>query len=438
MPPAPEPTEATLRAALAHRQRQIEAIRTISEAIFSQTPIDDLLREALTVAMETIGAGAGSVQLHDPDHNMLVFRYVVGPAAEQLQDFAIPTSQGISGRVFRTGQPDISSDARDNPDFNRDIDSQTGFVTHAMATVPIKRRGASPLGVMQVLNFERQYDIYDVETLEVIAGQVANTIEAARLEQQGRKAAMVNFIGDLSHDIKNMLTPIQTGVWTLDPMLREMFDNLDRAARDAPPAVRTHIGQATELTRESYEWILQNALDAAERVQNRTKEIADAVKGVSTPPRFERENFNEACQEVISALQLVAHDAQVDLIADLDPALPSVEFDHKQIYNALYNLVNNAIPETPEGGQITLRTRALSPDKSEFLCEVSDTGNGMPPEICEKLFTDEAVSTKPGGTGLGTRIVGDIVKRHHGTIGVQSEVGQGTTFTLLLPLKQGS
>ena len=437
MPSAPETTEETLRASLTHRERQIEAIRTISEAIFSQTSLDDLLREALTVAMDTIGAGAGSVQLHDADHDMLVFRYVVGPASEQLQDFAIPTSQGIAGRVFRTGKPDISSDAQGNPDFNREVDSQTGFTTHAMATVPIKRRGASPLGVMQVLNFERQYDIYDVETLEVIAGQVANTIEAARLEQQGRKAAMVNFIGDLSHDIKNMLTPIQTGVWTLDPMLREMFDNLERTARNAPPELQTHIGQATELTRESYEWILQNALDAAERVQTRTKEIADAVKGVSTPPRFERENFNGACEEVIDALRLVAHDAQVELIADLDPALPPVEFDHKQIYNALYNLVNNAIPETPEGGQITLRTRALSPNKSEFLCEVSDTGNGMPPEIRQKLFTDEAVSTKPGGTGLGTRIVGDIVKRHHGTIGVDSELGKGTTFTLLLPLKQG-
>ena len=347
------------------------------------------------------------------------------------------TTQGIAGRVFRTGAPDITSEASDNPDFNGEIDSRTGFTTHAMATVPIKRRGGAPIGVMQVLNFERQYDVYDVETLEVIAGQVASAIESARLEQQGRKAAMVNFIGDLSHDIKNMLTPIQTGVWTLDPMLREMFDKIERATLQLPHDARAGMDEATDLTRQSYEWILQNALDAAERVQGRTKEIADAVKGVSTPPRFEKDNFNEACQEVISALRLVAHDAQVELIADLDPALPPVEFDHKQIYNALYNLVNNAIPETPEGGQITLRTRALSPSNDQFLVEICDTGVGMPPAIREKLFTDEAVSTKPGGTGLGTRIVGDIVKRHHGTIGVQSAVGEGTTFTLLLPLKQG-
>ncbi len=113
-----------------------------------------------------------------------------------------------------------------------------------------------------------------------------------------------------------------------------------------------------------------------------------------------------------------------------------VEFDRKQIYNALYNLVNNAIPETPEGGIITLLTRALSARDGNFLVEVSDTGRGMPENVREKLFTDEAISTKPGGTGLGTRIVADIVRRHHGHIAVKSEIGVGTTFTVLLPLRQ--
>jgi signal transduction histidine kinase len=132
----------------------------------------------------------------------------------------------------------------------------------------------------------------------------------------------------------------------------------------------------------------------------------------------------------------VAHDAQIDLLADLDASLPKVEFDHKLIYNALYNLTNNAIPETPEGGRVTLRTRALIDQESSFLVEVSDTGRGMLPEVRDRLFTDETVSTKPGGTGLGTRIVADVVRRHKGHIAVQSEPGAGTTFTLLLPVSQ--
>ncbi|MBW3636631.1 MAG: GAF domain-containing protein, partial [Armatimonadetes bacterium] len=423
LPNPATPTEAALRAVLHHRERQIEAMSRLSAAMFVHRSVDALIRETLTIAVETVGADAGSLQMHDAVRDQLVFRYAVGPAAERILGFTTPASQGISGRVFRSGEPDIISDVRQRPDFDRAVDKYTGYVTQSMATVPIKRPGASPIGVMQILNFAESYDIYDLEVLEVIAAQAAIAIENARLEQQSRQAAMVNLIGDISHDIKNMLTPIQTGVWTLDPMLREMFERVDAACAQLSEADCAKIQSATSLAREDYGWILQNALDAAERVQIRTKEIADAVKGVSTPPRFVEANFNEVVEEVVLALRLVAYDAQVELVSDLDPALPTIEFDHKLIYNALYNLASNAIPETPEGGRVMLRTRALSAGESNFLIEVIDNGRGMAPEVSQRLFTDEAISTKPGGTGLGTRIVADVVRRHHGHIAVQSELG---------------
>ncbi len=425
-----------LRARLRHRERQIKAIRAISETLFSHDSVDAMLHQTLQIAMETLDAGAGSVQIYDANRDALVFRCTLGPAADTLKDLALPASQGISGRVFRSGQPDISLNVRTHLDFNSAVDARTGFVTRAMATVPIKARNSAFLGVIQLLNFQSQYDGHDLETLEIIASQAAIAIDDSQREQQTRKAAMVSFIGDLSHDIKNMLTPIQTGMWTLDPMLRQMFDDLELATKNLEPHQRALIEKATILTRGEYEWMLQNALDAAARVQNRTKEIADAVKGVSTPPRFEAGDFNDACEEAVAALRLVAHDAQVELELDLDSALPLAQFDRKQIDTALYNLVNNAIAATPEEGTVTLRTRALDPQQGKFLIEVADTGAGMPPHVRQKLFTDEAISTKIGGTGLGTRIVGDIVRRHHGQIGVESVEGQGTTFTIILPLRQ--
>ena len=433
--PAEEEAQ-VLRARLRHRERQIKAIRAISETLFSHDSVDEMLHQTLTIAMDTLDAGAGSVQIYDSSCDCLTFRCALGPAADALAGMQLPTSQGISGRVFREGLPDISLNAPSNPSFNSEVDARTGFTTRAMVTVPIKARAASPIGVIQLLNFQSQYDLHDLETLEIIASQAAVAIEDSQREQQTRKAAMVSFIGDLSHDIKNMLTPIQTGMWTLDPMLRQMFDDLQIATKNLTPDERAAINEATLLTRGEYEWMLQNALDAAERVQTRTKEIADAVKGVSATPKFEIGDFNDACEEAVVALRLVAHDAQVGLQLDLDSALPPAQFDRKQIDTALYNLINNAIPETPEGGIVVVRTRVLEPRGGKFLVEVADTGAGMPPEVREKLFTDEAVSTKIGGTGLGTRIVGDIVKRHRGTISVQSAPGKGTTFTIVLPLVQ--
>ncbi|NIV95189.1 hypothetical protein GWN42_20955, partial [candidate division KSB1 bacterium] len=66
---------------------------------------------------------------------------------------------------------------------------------------------------------------------------------------------------------------------------------------------------------------------------------------------------------------------------------------------------------------------------------VADTGRGMPSEIRDRLFTKAAISGKPGGTGLGCKIVKDVVDAHGGTITVDSEQGKGTTFTMELPIQ---
>jgi signal transduction histidine kinase len=272
----------------------------------------------------------------------------------------------------------------------------------------------------------------------------ASAFENARLAQEARKAAIVNVIGDISHDIKNMLTPIQTGVWTLEPMLDELFESLEevRVALAHDTHLAGRVEEAALMARDDYKWILAGALDAADKVQTRTKEIADAVKGEVAEPNFESDNLNDTATEVARSLTILALDARIDLKLELDAELPDISYDRKQMYNALYNLVNNAIPETPAGGMITIRTVRGSTRASDgtledvIYVEVIDTGKGIPERIRARLFTDDAVSTKPGGTGLGTRIVAGIVKRHNGTIEVISEEGKGSTFRIRLPLTQ--
>ncbi len=103
------------------------------------------------------------------------------------------------------------------------------------------------------------------------------------------------------------------------------------------------------------------------------------------------------------------------------------------MYSAFYNLVNNAIPEVPSGGTITVRG-CLNEVGDALLLSVMDTGRGMPKEIRDSLFSDRAISRKAGGTGLGTKIVKDAVDAHGGQITVESQEGAGTTFLIQLPL----
>ena len=133
----------------------------------------------------------------------------------------------------------------------------------------------------------------------------------------------------------------------------------------------------------------------------------------------------------------MARDKQITLRTDGLESLPEFHADERRLYNAFYNLINNAIPETPPGGSITVRGH-LDQDTGGIALAVADTGRGMPPEIRDRLFSAKAISTKKGGTGLGTKIVKDVVDAHKGKIWVESEPGVGTTFHLRFPLDPGT
>jgi hypothetical protein len=95
---------------LAHRERQIAALRRVSEALLSQVTVDDLLRETLNVAVEVLAASAGSLQMHDTQDDALVFRCVTLPSDAHLLGLSVPTSRGISGQVFRSGTSNLTNE----------------------------------------------------------------------------------------------------------------------------------------------------------------------------------------------------------------------------------------------------------------------------------------------------------------------------------------
>jgi len=103
--------------------------------------------------------------------------------------------------------------------------------------------------------------------------------------------------------------------------------------------------------------------------------------------------------------------------------------DPQLLHRALSNLVLNAMDAMPNGGTLTLRTR---PAGDAVTIEVSDTGSGLSPEECDRIFTPYYTS-KQHGTGLGLAIVQSVVSDHQGKISVRSEAGHGATFLIELP-----
>jgi signal transduction histidine kinase len=118
----------------------------------------------------------------------------------------------------------------------------------------------------------------------------------------------------------------------------------------------------------------------------------------------------------------------------LTEPLPEIDADADLLHRAFQNLVLNALDAMPAGGTLTIRS---SEHDGSVRIEVADTGKGLTPEECSRLFTPY-YTTKVQGTGLGLAIIQSVISDHHGTISVSSDEGQGTTFHIVLPQRQSA
>jgi two-component system nitrogen regulation sensor histidine kinase NtrY len=228
-----------------------------------------------------------------------------------------------------------------------------------------------------------------------------------RMIQAERVAAWRELARRLAHELKNPLFPLQITI-----------ENLQRSRQVSPE-------QFDEVFRESTSTLLAE-LDHLKTIVGRFSDFAKMPA-----PQVEPVNLNQTVNEVVKLFdaQISAPGRpRVEMDLHLAANLPVVSADPEQIRRALRNLVLNALDAMPLGGTLTIRTQSLD---GKVALEVSDSGEGLTPEECERLFTPY-YTTKQHGTGLGLAIVQSVVSDHKGTISVHSEPGQGTTFRIEL------
>ena len=216
--------------AMERQKREIEAAYRISEALFRHQKIEALVEEALHTALNIVGAQAGSVLLADPETKELVFYYSIGEKGPKPGS-TVPWTEGIAGSVFKSGKPVICRDVQQDSRHFGKIDEATGFKTNDMIALPLKRVNADPIGVLEVLNKrEGQLGEQDLGILTIISAFTAISLEQARLFQEAKVAEVVRMLGDIGHDIKNMLMPVLSGGWLLKDELNQHFTKFHPAA----------------------------------------------------------------------------------------------------------------------------------------------------------------------------------------------------------------
>jgi signal transduction histidine kinase len=251
----------------------------------------------------------------------------------------------------------------------------------------------------------------EVALAHSIAAQVSGAIDNAALYRDERRASQMRdeLLGIVSHDLRNPLSAIS--------MCARVLAEHEPATAPA----RAEVAGAILDSVAAMQRLIQDLLDAATIESGHLRITAELVS-IDAVLRGVRTMMSEAAKE-----------RGVELAFDTAPDLPAVELDTMRMEQVLANLVGNAIKFTEDGGRVMVRSRSAP---GGLRIEVEDTGMGIPTESLPHIFDrfwHARRSSRTAGTGLGLAIARGIVLAHGGTLSVQSEVGVGSTFSIVLP-----
>jgi len=255
----------------------------------------------------------------------------------------------------------------------------------------------------------------EIGQLAAAFNEMTRTLAAQRdqLVQTERVAAWRELARRLAHELRNPLFPLQITV-----------ENLQKARQlDAKQFLEVFNESTATLKVE-----LANLNAIVGRFSDFSKMPA---------PHFARVNVNDSLRNAVRLFE-----PQFNAIGKppvipeyfLTEPLPEIDADPDLLHRAFQNLVLNALDAMPAGGTLTFRT---SEQDGSVRIDVTDTGKGLTPEECSRLFTPY-YTTKQQGTGLGLAIIQSVISDHHGTISVSSDEERGTTFRIELPQRQSA
>jgi len=374
----------------------IDAHGAVRDAAPLRPLIDEVIRQHRD-AVETIGSGADAETFHAsalPGYeNNLLGVLLIGSSRRALVE--------LEASVRRTGIFVALGGIL--------MGVLLGWWATARITRPVRRLAASA-GKVAAGNWDTTVEVSSADEIGQLArafnGMTHELVEQRqRLLQAERVAAWRELARRLAHELKNPLFPLQITV-----------ENMQRARERYPE-------QFDEVFREGTSALLAELANLKQIIGR----FSDFAK--MPAPEMQPLDFNAMAAETMRLFDAQLAQARVTANLQLDSRLRPIPADHEQMTRVLRNLVLNAIDAMPQGGTLTVRTTSL-PGGGVRL-EVSDTGQGLTPEECERLFTPY-YTTKTHGTGLGLAIVQSVVSDHKGCIFVVSQPGKGATFRIEL------
>jgi signal transduction histidine kinase len=403
----PTPTTSSLESLSADR---LARLLEISTRLSSTLHLDDLLSQVMDVATELTDTETASILLLDEQTKEL--RFVASTGGTMPDDLVVPLDQSIAGWVVRNNSHLIIDDVQSDARFFASVDQNTQFQTQTMLAIPLRTQ-EKVIGALEVLNKRngQRYTDQDMALMQALASQAAVAIVNARLFEQS------DLLSEIMHELKTPMMAIHSAA---DLLSRPGFPEAQR------------------------EMVVQMIKRESSRLSKMTKDFLDLARLESHRVRMARQAINVASllAEVVAVTEAQANERGIVIETKLSPGLPTTDNnrllgDEDRLKQVLINLVSNAIKYNEANGRITLSAYG---ENGRLHLAVTDTGPGIAPEDIDHLFNHfYRIPGSEGaaeGSGLGLAIAQKIVEQHQGQITVASQLGQGTTFTVQLPLAE--
>jgi signal transduction histidine kinase/pSer/pThr/pTyr-binding forkhead associated (FHA) protein len=398
-------------------------------AVGSSYNVDQVLEVVMDLIFEHVKADRGIILLLDTKNNELIPKVVRtreettakadGSAdGKPAPNEKIHASRTIINHVLLTGEGVLSSNAMTDQRFSKGKSVHNLGIRSALC-VPIKARkltdkgGESIIGVIYIDSSVRNYT-YAPEQLRLLTAiglQAGMAIQNAELYQAQLQAERLAAVGEtsaaLSHSIKNILQALQGGADVVEMGLRG--SNITQAAKG---------------------WrIVHRNLD---KIYGLTMNLLAYSK--QREPQLEMVNPKKLIDECVELVAQTAKEKGVMVVGDTDANHPAIPMDPSGMHQVIMNLLSNALDAVaPNNGVIRAECRYDEANRQSIF-EVVDNGAGIAPSMMKHMF-ELFHSTKGNrGTGLGLAVAKKIVEEHEGAISVKSSPGEGTTFTIRLPV----
>lgn len=390
-------------------QRATERLLTLyklGEVTRSAATREEMLSKVMDLIFEVLPADRGVILIVDPIDNTLepqLVRYRRKGAETELTISRTIVQKSLNERVAV-----LSRDARIDARFNASESIMGGDIRSTMCVPMVSKRNVLGVLFLDTKESVRAFTEDDLIFASSIANDVAMNLENLELTQEKirneRLAAVGQTIAGLAHNIKNILQLARGGIELMDGAI-----------------TRTSMDDVTAF------WpIVRRGID---RMQSLTQEMLDYSR--QTQPELHIANVNEVIDDLVTSFQRDRVDAGVDIDVEVSPNVPSRRIDPDGLFKSLMNLLSNAVDAFEgTGGRITISTQFV---RDTIYIAVEDNGRGIPRDKLTKIFQPFFTTKGSKGTGLGLSMTKKYIEDMGGTISVESEVGQGTSFTIALP-----